>query len=72
LSPLKSPQATPVASAAAIPSSTLPVACQAATKPTIPRDMIDPNERSMSPATMTIVSGMATIAKKGVVWANDW
>ena len=72
MNPLKSPHATPVASAATTPSSTLPVACQVATKPTIPSDMVEPNDRSMSPATMTIVRGMATMAKKGVVWANDW
>ena len=33
--------------------------------------MIAGNERSMSPAMMTIVSGIAMIAKNGVVWAND-
>ncbi len=71
MAPLNTPHRAPTASAAAIPSSTLPVAFHAATKPTIPSDMIDGNDRSMSPATMTIVSGIAMIAKNGVVWAND-
>ena len=38
---------------------------QTQTKPTMPSAMIDGNERSMSPAMMTIVRGMAMIAKYG-------
>ena len=54
-----------------MPSSTLPVACHRATKPTMPSDIVAGNERSISPATITIVSAIAMIAKYGVVWAND-
>ena len=37
----------------------------------MPSDIVAGNDRSISPATMTIVSGIAMIAKNGVVWAND-
>ncbi len=70
-SPLKSPASAPTARAAAIPSSTLPVASQALTKPTIPSAMIEGKERSMSPAMMTRVRGIAITAKYGVVSAKD-
>ena len=39
--------------------------------PTMLRPMIEGNDRSMSPPTMTIVSGSATSPKYGTVWAND-
>ena len=41
--------ARPRARAATTPSTTLPVASQTHTKPTMPRAMIEGNERSMSP-----------------------
>ena len=69
--PLKRPHRTPTPRAPTTPSPTLPVACHSATKPTMPRDIVAGNERSMSPATITIVSDIAMIAKYGVVWAND-
>ena len=47
------------------------MAFQTPTKPTIPRAMIEGNEMSMSPATMTMVRNMAMIAKYGVVCANE-
>ena len=61
--PLKRPAPAPTASDAMAESATLPVASQVHTKPTMPRAMMEGNERSMSPATMTIVSAMATMAK---------
>ena len=69
--PLNRPASAPTPSEAAAPRATLPVACHTNTKPTIPRAMTEGNERSMSPAMMTIVSGIATSAKNGVVWANE-
>ena len=38
----------------------------------MPNDMIDGNDRSISPVMITIVSGSATMAKKGVVDMNAW
>ena len=38
----------------------------------MPKDMIDGNDRSISPVITTIVSGSATIAKKGVVDMKAW
>ncbi len=70
-SPLNRPAPAPTRSAATAPSSTLSVASQVHTNPTMPRAMTDGNERSMSPATMTIVSAIAMIAKYGVVCANE-
>ena len=62
--PLKSPARAPTTeTAATIASSVLPVACHTQTKPTMPSAMIDGNDRSMSPATMSSVSIIATIAK---------
>ena len=62
-SPLKRPAPAPTRRAERTPSAVEPVASQTHTKPTMPRAMTEGNERSMSPATMTIVSAMATMAK---------
>ena len=61
--PLKRPALVPTSSATIAPRATLAVASQVHTKPTMPRAMMEGNERSMSPATMTIVSAIATMAK---------
>jgi hypothetical protein len=69
--PLNKPARPPTRSVATTASSTLPVPRHTKTNPTIPRAMIDGNDKSMSPVMITIVSGSATNAKNGVVWAND-
>ncbi len=61
--PLNRPAPAPTPSATIAASATLAVASQVHTKPTMPRAMIDGKDRSMSPATMTIVSVIATMAK---------
>ena len=61
--PLKRPAAAPTARAASTPRAAFAVASQTQTKPTMPSAMTDGNERSMSPATMTMVRAMAVMAK---------
>jgi hypothetical protein len=69
--PFSSPASAPTASAVRTASATLPVVRSTAMNPTMPRPMIEGNDRSMSPLTMTIVSRRAGSAKHGVVCANE-
>ena len=69
--PLTSPAMRPQTRQAKNPSQTLPVATNTTSYPTIPKDITEAKERSISPVMITSVRGIAIRAKYGVVDMNE-